>query len=177
VLDEMDAARTRLLDAVVSLSQADLEYSPSAEGWSIGEVLHHLRLIEESAVKVLEKLAARAEKTGLGPDPGTGSVIHSLDEFHIETTVDRISAPASVSPIRRIPARELLEGLAGSRTALIAAVEHCARFDMTPIQFPHPVLGKLDAYQWALYVAKHEERHRRQIGKVKALKPETGGST
>jgi hypothetical protein len=177
VLDEMDAARKRLLDSVAAVPQSDLDFSPSAGRWSIGELLHHLKLTEDSAVRVLQKLTERAEKAGCGPDPGTGSVIHSLDDFHIESAVDSLSAPASVAPSKGIPARQLMEGLAGSRASLIAAMEHCARFDMSSVLFPHPALGKLDAYQWALSVAKHEERHRRQIEKVKALRPETGGDS
>jgi hypothetical protein len=170
VVEELGAARKRLLDSVASLSDADIDFSPSADRWSIGEILHHLRLTEESAARVVQKLVERAEKSGAGPDPGGGSVLHSLDRFNVETAVDRITAPASVAPTRGIPARELLEGLAGSRAALMRSLEVCSRFDMAQVLFPHPVFGKLDAYQWALSVAKHEDRHRRQIENVKALR-------
>jgi len=170
VFDELRDTREMLLQTVRSLSQEALDFAPSADRWSIGEILHHLRLIEESAVRVLGRLAAQAEKSGLGPDPGGDPVTHSLDHFNIESAADRIAAPAFVAPRKGIPAKELLEGLAGSRDALIKVLTGCARFDLTKVQFPHPVLGRLDGYQWALYVGKHEERHRRQIEKVKALR-------
>ena len=170
VLKELDAARKRLMDSVVSLSQADVDFSPSAERWSIGEILDHLRLIEDSAVRVLRKLADKAEKAGCGPDPGTGSVFRGLDRFRIENVVDKIAAPASVAPTKSIPGRQLVDALADSRAALMEALALCARFDLTQLSFPHPVLGRLDGYQWALYVAGHEERHRRQIENVKALR-------
>ena len=134
VHEELDAARKRLLNSVVSLSQEEMDFSPSAERWLIGENLDHLRLIEDSAVRVLRKLADKAEKAGCGPDPGAGSVIHSLDRFRIENVVEKIAAPASVAPTKGI------------------------------------LLGRLDGYQWALSVAGHEERHRRQIENVKALR-------
>jgi len=105
VIDEIEAVRKAVLDSVLTLSQADLDFTPSADRWSVGEILHHLRRMEESA-------------------------------------------------------------------ALMKALEHCARFDLMQVNFPHPVLGKLDGYQWALYVGKHEERHRRQIEKVKAMRVE-----
>ena len=94
--------------------------------------------------------------------------------FDIEGSVVRVIARASVAPSKGMSSRELLEGLEGSRAALMKALAHCARFDLAQVQFPHPVLGKLDGYQWALYVGKHEERHRREIEKVKALR--TGGA-
>jgi hypothetical protein len=168
VVEELGAARKRLLDSVASLSGEDMDFFPSTDRWSIGEILHHLRLTEKSVVRVLQKLANKAAKAGLGPDLGTSSVVHSLDRLSIETAVDRLVSPASVVPTKGIPARELLEGLSGSRAALMEALEPCARFDMTQIPFPHPVFGKLDAYQWVLFVAKHEERHRRQIETLKA---------
>ena len=169
VTAELDASRTRLLDSAASLSDADFSFSPQADRWSIGEILHHLRLTEESVVRVLQKLADKAEKAGLGPDLGTSSILHSIDRLNIESAVDKIVAGASIVPAKGIPARELLDGLAGSRGALMKALELCQRFDMTQMQFPHPVVGRLDAYQWVLFVAQHEERHRRQIESVKAL--------
>jgi glutamate/tyrosine decarboxylase-like PLP-dependent enzyme len=172
----LQAARERLLRSVISLSQADLDFSPSLEQWSAGEILHHLQLIEESVVRVVDKLAARAEKAGVGPDPGDGSLIRSLDRFDIEGSTQRIPAPLSVAPRKGIPARELLDGLDASRAALIGTLQRCARFDMSQVHFPHPVLGKLDGYQWALYVGKHEERHRQQIERVLSLRPETAPS-
>jgi hypothetical protein len=170
VVEELDAARKRLLDSVASLSDGETDLSPSADRWSIGEILHHLGLTEESVVRVLQKLADKAEKAGLGPDLGTSSIVHSMDGLNIETAVDKLVSPASVGPTRGTPARELLDRLSGSRAALMEALERCAGFDMTQMQFPHPVFGKLDGYQWVLFVAKHEERHRRQIENVKSLR-------
>jgi hypothetical protein len=69
VIDEIEAVRKAVLDSVITLSQANLDFTPAEDRWSIGEILHHLRLLEESAVRVLRKLAARAESAGLGPDP------------------------------------------------------------------------------------------------------------
>jgi hypothetical protein len=170
VVEQLDAARSRLLASVAALSDRDVGFSPSADRWSIGEILHHLRLIEESAVRVIQKLVEKAEKSGVGPDPGDGSVLHSLDRFNIEASADRLSAPVSMVPARGIPVGELLRGLAGSRAALMKALDECSQFDMAEILFPHPVVGKIDVYQWALFVAQHEERHRRQIETVKAVR-------
>jgi hypothetical protein len=40
--------------------------------------------------------------------------------------------------------------------------------DLSSIKRPHPLLRDLDMYQWALFVAQHEERHRRQIERTLA---------
>jgi hypothetical protein len=170
IVDELEAARKRLLASVDSLSQEELDLA-AGDRWSIGEILNHLRLTEDSAVRVLQKLADKAEKSGLGPDLSTESVLHILDRFNIESAADRLVSPASVAPAKGIAGRQLHSDLSGSRAALMKALENCARFDMTQVSFPHPVFGKLDGYQWAVFVARHEERHRRQIEGLKALRP------
>jgi hypothetical protein len=43
-----------------------------------------------------------------------------------------------------------------------------ADVDLSAIKRPHPVLHDLDMYQWALFVAQHEERHRRQMERTLA---------
>jgi hypothetical protein len=174
VAEELAASRSRLLGSVASLSQEDLDFSPSADRWSAGEILHHVRLVEASVTRVLDKLAARAKETGVPADAGADGaenvILHSLDRFDIESATDRITAPASLVPTKGMTARELLDGLAGTRAALMTVLDKCNRFDLTKVLFPHMVFGKLDGYQWALFAAKHEERHRRQIEKLKGVR-------
>jgi DinB superfamily len=51
-----DADRQRILDRVQGLTQPQIDYKPTLEAWSVGEVLHHLILIEVSISKLLNKL-------------------------------------------------------------------------------------------------------------------------
>jgi hypothetical protein len=46
-------------------------------------------------------------------------------------------------------------------------MEEADGIDLGLLQFPHPVLGRIDMYQWILYLGKHERRHIAQIARVK----------
>jgi hypothetical protein len=163
VVMALQEARSRLLDSVGSLSQADLDTSSSNGAWSIGEILHHLQLIEASVSRLLGRLLERAARDGLGPDPRTDSVLGRLDQFDIEGALQKVVTPTAFIPQKGSAKKVLLEGLAASRAALLAVVEKAGAFDLSQLSFPHPVLGRIDGYQWLLYVGQHELRHLHQI--------------
>jgi len=163
IVDVLTTARSRLLGAVAGLDQARLDAAPSSGEWSIGEILHHLQLIEGSVVRVLARQLERAEKSGGGPDPLDDSILGSLERFDVEHSSEKISAPSGFIPRHGLSRQELLEGLADSRAALLAEVEKAGAHDLSRLTFPHPVLGRLDMYQWLLYVGQHELRHLHQI--------------
>ncbi|HTZ50235.1 MAG TPA: pyridoxal-dependent decarboxylase [Spirochaetia bacterium] len=168
VVTELLSTRARLLAAVRALDQAALDRAPASGGWSIGEILHHLQLIERSVTRVAAKQVQHAAESGLGPDPRTDSILHSLDSFDVEDSPRKITAPSGFVPRAGLPRAELLDGLASSREALLAQVQAARRYDLTQLTFPHPVFGKIDLYQWLLYVAQHEIRHLHQIERVLA---------
>jgi hypothetical protein len=167
VVDALQAARSRLLDGVGSLSQEDLDTSSSKDSWSAGEILHHLQLIELSVSRVIGRLMEQAARGGLGPDPRTDSVLGSLDPFSIEVSPQKIVTPTPFTPQKGCAKQALLDGLAGSRTALLAVVEKAGAFDLGQLTFPHPVFGRINGYQWLLYVAQHELRHLHQIERAR----------
>ena len=57
--------------------------------------------------------------------------------------------------------------LSDSRARLKLAIDEADGIDLSQMHFPHPVLGRLDMYQWILFVGKHERRHIAQIARVK----------
>jgi glutamate/tyrosine decarboxylase-like PLP-dependent enzyme/uncharacterized damage-inducible protein DinB len=168
VLAELLSARARLLQDVRSLTQAELDRSPAEGQWSVGEVLHHLQLIERSVTRVAAKQLERAARASIGPDPRTDSVLRSLDEFDVEGSAQKVSSPQGFIPRPGLPRQELLDGLASSREALLAQVQAAQPYDLSRLVFPHPVLGKINLYQWLLYVAQHELRHLHQIERALA---------
>ncbi len=163
VVQELDSARARLLETVQGLDQAALDAAPKAGGWSVGEILHHLQMIDLSVARVVARQVEHAAKAGHGPDPRTDSILHSLDQFDIERSSSKVSTPSGFIPRAGLPRGELLDGLAASRKGLLEEIRKAAAFDPSKLVFPHPVLGKIDVYQWLIYVAQHELRHLHQV--------------
>jgi hypothetical protein len=63
---------------------------------------------------------------------------------------------------------ESLTSLAQSRKELRSILIDNCDVDLSAIKRPHPLLRELDMYQWALFVAQHEVRHRRQMERTLA---------
>lgn len=83
----------------------------------------------------------------------------------IESETRRI-APEIVAPGDDIPIEVSLEALIQARTRLRAALSGSNDIDLSLVKRSHQAIGELDMYQWALFVAQHEERHRRQIDRI-----------
>lgn len=169
LVDALGSARSRLLESVAGLGQAQLDAVPPDGQWSIGEILHHLLLIERSVARLLARQLERAEKSGdpSGPDRRQDSVLGGLDRFDIERSTEKVVTPSGFVPSRGLSRQELLDGLADSRSALLAEVARAGAHDLSRLTFPHPVLGRLDMYQWLLYCSQHELRHLHQIEKAR----------
>ncbi len=167
IVDEIEAARSEIVRIMSDLDEAATARRADPGQWSIGEILHHLFLIESQVTTLLERQIRRAKDRGIGADPGTESLIHSLDRFSIETAPDKIKAPQSVVPAQGVSRSELLALLAASRAKLREAIKEAEGIDLSQMQFPHPVFGRIDMYQWILYVGKHERRHIAQITRAK----------
>jgi DinB superfamily len=167
IIITIEASRARLLNAVSGLDQAALDRRPADGTWSVGEILHHLMLMETSVTRLLERQVTRAAQHGLLPDTSNASMLSSLDRFSIETAPEKIVAPQGFIPTHGLPRAELLDGLASSRAALLREAVRADSFDLAQLHFPHPVLGRLDMYQWVLYLGQHELRHLHQVERTR----------
>jgi hypothetical protein len=162
-MSNLHASRKLFLDAVAGLSEAQWNFKPAPDRWSIAECAEHIALSENMiagfAKSVLEKPAEEAK-----PD-------RSKDQKLIDMVVDRsqkAQAPEMLQPSRKFATPQV-------------AVDHFTKARDENIDYmkttqeplrshfgPHPLLGPLDAYQWFLLVSAHSERHTLQIGEVKS---------
>ena len=167
IVKEIEAARSELIHIVSDVDETATGARAAPGQWSIGEIMHHLVLMENLVTTLLEKQIPRAKDRGIGADTKTESLIHSLDWYPIETAADKLTAPQSLVPAQGLARDGLLSLLSDSRAKLMRAIDEADGIDLSQMHFPHPVLGRLDMYQWILFVGKHERRHIAQIARVK----------
>jgi hypothetical protein len=55
------------------------------------------------------------------------------------------------------------EQLDEARGALMGTAQAAERKHLAHLSFPHPYLGRLDFYQWLLFVAEHVQGHTEQL--------------
>ncbi len=163
LLDYMDETRAALVACARGMNPSFAQIRPRDEVWSASDNLAHLALVEANVVNLMTKSIADARAQGIGPDTAEASFIHSLDRWRVTESEMKVIAPTRITPERSRTVDESLASLDESRDRLRAILIENADVDLAAIKRAHPLLRELDMYQWALFVAQHEERHRRQM--------------
>jgi len=159
---ELEKSRAALLTTAEQVPEAQFHARPSEEAWSVSEILHHLVLVENRIVDRVGPAIAGARAQGAGPEPADPTPhVRSLDHFQIERVIQPIQSRTIPEPGHE--RAELVAGLQESRKRLLSAMKSAEGIDLSGLTAPHPALGELNLYQWLIFVARHEERHRTQI--------------
>lgn len=151
--------REDLWKSVDGLSNEQLNEKVGEDRWTIAQVLEHLLLIEENAVKGI-KAALTSEENATSP------------QKPVHLTVDRsrkVPAPSFLEPTDEYQTLESLkERMTKSREALKETIKGKSDTDLTQKSFKHPVFGLLDVKQWISFIGYHEQRHLEQIEEIKS---------
>jgi|SRR5687768_5027767 len=168
LLSFIDDARARLLETATQINPSFAAISPRDGAWSAAETLSHLAKVEEGVSWMVERSVQWARTNGIGPDPSDESLLGRLDSFTITDSPKKRIAPETVAPEGNVPIEQSLASLEASRRRLTEALIAGSDLDLSVVKRPHQAVGELDMYQWTLFVALHEERHRRQIERTVA---------
>jgi hypothetical protein len=167
ILERLSEDRAALLASVAGRPREQMEFRPTEDSWSIGDVLHHLALSHEATTKLMSNMLRRAREETVPPDlDPTRSVLSSIDDIVPRVDQGKAPAPDRVTPRSYVPPGEALTRLDASRRRLEETVAVLSEFDLTNLTFPHPFFGELDCYQWLLVTGWHERRHTKQIERI-----------
>ena len=167
----LEQTQSGLEGAMKGLTEAQWNFNPAQDRWSIAETVEHIASVQE---RVLEQiLPALAEAPAPEPDYDREAV-DSIVIHQFPNRLAKFSAPEAVHP----------NGGLGQADALRRLGANYARFNMylqsTPDMRRHAVESRplravsggkytlMDGYQWVLAAAAHMERHTKQILEVKA---------
>jgi uncharacterized damage-inducible protein DinB len=160
----LEETRDHFLRSINGLSEAQWNYKPAPDRWSVAEVAEHIALSESL---ILQLVTERVLKTPATKQPA-GS---PTDETVIKTITDRsgkAQAPEVLKPAGKWATREALtRDFTDARARTIAYVRETQE-NLRAHAAPHPVLKAIDAYQWLLLLSAHSARHTAQIEEVKA---------
>jgi uncharacterized damage-inducible protein DinB len=148
-----------LVDEVSGLTPAQLEFRGAAGSWSIGEVLAHLTLVGPIYWNDLQE-AIKA--------PAVARPLTSRDEDILWYGIDRTHREKAIpSEMPKAPVRALsavLDAYRQQHARLLNYVK-TTKDDLRRHVVPRQ---SCDAYQWALLISTHEQRHILQIREIKA---------
>jgi hypothetical protein len=160
----LEKTRAGVFAATKGLSEAQWNFKPAQDRWSVAEVTEHIAAAEDFLMDMVKAKVMKAP-------PRTGSEdVKAVDEFVLRAIPDRskkAQAPEPLRPTNRFGSpKDSLKHFKESRAKTIEFLKETKDLRQHAVDSP---LGKqLDGYEWVLFVAAHSERHTKQIDEVKA---------
>lgn len=162
-LQYLESTKKNVLEATKGLSEAQWNFKPAPDRWSVAQVIEHIAAAEDF-LRTLDK-----EKVMLSPAGEPGRDAKKADDAVLAMVPDRtnkVQAPEPLVPTNRFGSPE------GSIKHFVESRATTEDFlKSTPGLRDHVMdspMGKLDGYEFILLVAAHSERHTKQINEVKA---------
>jgi hypothetical protein len=164
-LDSLTKSRQVLLDAVEGVREEQCRWKPAPDRWSIFEYVEHLAVADGALIALIERSLKNPAQ------PESEEERRARESKIRETPIPRGAnhAPDAMKPANRFAT------LGDAVSAFLAAREHSLEYARTTTDdlrshfSPHPVLGKLDCYQWLVGNAHHAETHAGHIRELRTL--------
>jgi uncharacterized damage-inducible protein DinB len=163
-LPYLETTRQAVLDATAGLSDAQWNFKPAPDRWSIAEVVEHIAAAEDYLMGMVTSQVMKAPARPAGDD------VKAIDDMVVTKVPDRsrkAQAPEPLKPTNRFGSPQAsLKHFTDARAQTEVFLK--THDDLRDHAIDSPMGKKLDGYEWVLFVAGHSERHTKQINEVKA---------
>jgi uncharacterized damage-inducible protein DinB len=151
----LDSTRNELLQFADSLDEDVFRKKPSAECWSVAEIINHLCLVERAVLLQLK----RNQKT---PTSEPGFLARFKPVAPVAFRTFKFKAPDFAVPKNVPPRDELMGMLASTRNDLKSFASGISKQDLRKLPMKHPVFGEIDGWGAIKFILNHERRHLKQ---------------
>ncbi len=160
----LESTKQGVINATDGLSDAQWNFKPEPDRWSVAEVTEHIAAAEGF---IRGMIVEQVMKAPARPD---GDDVAALDELVMAKVPDRSNKRQAPDPIK--PTNRYGSGPASLKAFMDSRAQTeeflTSHDDLRAHATDSPFGKKLDGYQWVLYIAAHSERHTKQILEVKA---------
>lgn len=161
-LQYLETTKRNLLEATKGLSEEQWNFRPAPDRWSVAQVVEHIAAAEDLLLDTTK------EKVMTSPAGEPGRDFKKTDEAVLMMVPDRshkAQAPEPLVPTNRFGSPESsVKHFVESRAVTEDFLKSTAGLRDHVMDSP---LGKLDGYEFVLFIAAHSERHTKQINEVK----------
>ena len=162
-LQYLETTKKNILEATKGLSEAQWNFKSAPDRWSVAQVMEHIAAAEDFIRGMLK------EKVMMAPAGDAGRDVKKTDEAVLMMVPDRTTkaqAPEPLVPSNRFGSPDgSLKHFVESRATTEDFLKTTTGLRDHVTESP---LGKLDGYEFVLFIAAHSERHTKQINEVKA---------
>ncbi len=163
-LQYLESTKKNILEATAGLSQAQWNFKPAPNRWSIAQVMEHIAASEDFIGGNLLK-----DRVMVAPPGEPGRDVKQIDQAVVTKIPDRTQkaqAPEPLVPTNRFGSPE------GSLKHFVESRAATEQFLRTATGLREHVMngpvGNMDGYEFILFIGAHSERHTKQINEVKA---------
>ena len=160
----LEESRKEFLAAIDNVTDAQWNWKPAPNRWSVGEVAEHIVLAEASQFANVKKAIASAA------DPDWETKTKGKTETLVAVLAPRrgkAQAPEAIVPKGQMSRAEVRQRFLAQREEIVKfATETDAPLKQYIIA--NPFFGPLNGYHWLIYAPLHTMRHDKQIAEVKA---------
>jgi len=161
-LQYLESTKKNVMETTKGLSEAQWNFKPAPDRWSVAQVMEHIAAAEDFLRDVTK------DKVMTSPAGESGRDVKKTDEAVLAMVPDRThkaQAPEPLVPSNRFGSPDgSLKHFAESRSATEDFLKSTAGLRDHVMDSP---LGKLDGYEFVLFIAAHSDRHTKQIQEVK----------
>ena len=161
LLAHLDMTANWLIDEVSALSSAQLHFQRAPDTWTILQVLEHLIVVGPIYWEDLQRALKSPPRERAGSSTDADMLWYGIDR----TPIVREKAIPAEQPKGLL--RDAQAGLTAYRKAHARLVEYI-QTTKDDLRSHHVDRQGCDAYQWALLISTHEQRHILQIREIKA---------
>jgi hypothetical protein len=148
-----------LLDEVSNLSQTQLDFRRAPDSWTILEVFEHLVVVGPIYWNDLQKAMQAPPSARGNPSADANILWYGIDRTHREKAIPPENPKGQL--------RELRPGLDAYRKQHAQLLDY-VKSTKEDLRSHTVERQACDAYQWALLISTHEQRHILQIREIKA---------
>jgi hypothetical protein len=162
-LQYLESTKKGVLEATKGLSEAQWNFKPAPDRWSVAQVTEHIAAAED----FLRTLITEKVMVAAAGEPGRD--VKKTDDAVLAMVPDRttkVQAPEPLVPTNRFGSADAsIKHFVESRAMTENYLKTTAGMRDHVMDSP---MGKLDGYEFVLLIAAHSERHTKQINEVKA---------
>jgi hypothetical protein len=164
-VEYLESTKNEVLDATKGLSEAQWNFKTAPERWSVAEVLEHIAAAEDMLRGMIQEQVMKSTAVPARDAAET----KKADEAVLAMIPDRSHKAQAPEPLR--PTNRFGSPLEAQKHFVQTRATTVEFLKSTPGLRTHLAdspLGKLDGYEWVLFIAAHSERHTKQILEVRA---------
>lgn len=174
--DQLRAIIPRARIILSGLSVDQINWKPPAGGWSLGECLGHLNVINAKNLDVIEPAVEKAKAEGVQPkgEPTPSFIERQFARFLEPPYKLKFKATAAVSPIEDVYVQdEILARWISTHARILDIARSASEVDLAKVKVPSVVAPQLrfSVAGMLAIIAAHDRRHLWQAEQIRAQIP------